>query len=171
MSNLLRARVAFQGAALCRVYSRHCFLRNLPANVSQKFQKKLEIVETWGNSPEYFTVSSEWWRKFAKSPTTSVIVPGRYEEKLEDSPNLKSFSNPGLGPLFQTTLFGSDCALHTVRRGGAWSSVLIQEHRARISSRLSPGSRSRVPDLAKSQSARHTTSRNGSASEIRLPPR
>src|SRR5436190_8034979 len=121
------ACVAFQGAALCRVYSRHCFLRNLPANVSQKFQKKLEIVETWGNSPEYFTLSSEWWRKFAKSPTTSVIVPGRYEEKLEDSPNLKSFSNPGLRPLFQTTLFGSDCALHTVRRGGARSSVLIQD--------------------------------------------
>src|SRR5436190_24194071 len=33
------ACVAFQGAALCRVYSRHCFLRNLPANVSQKLQK------------------------------------------------------------------------------------------------------------------------------------
>ena len=149
MSNLLRTRVAFQGAALCRVYSRHCFLRNLPAKVSQKFPRKLEIVETWGNSPEYFTLSSEWWRKFAKSPTTSVIVPGRYEEKLEDSPNLKSFSNPGLRPLFQTTLFGSDCALHTVRRGGAWSSELIQEHRTRISPRLSPGSRSRLPDSMK----------------------
>jgi hypothetical protein len=41
--------VAFQGAALCRVYSRHCLLRDLPANVSQKFPKKLEIVGTSDN--------------------------------------------------------------------------------------------------------------------------
>jgi hypothetical protein len=49
MSNLPRVCVAFQGAALCRVYSRHCFLRYLPANVSQKFPKKLEIVGTSDN--------------------------------------------------------------------------------------------------------------------------
>src|SRR6266478_6693816 len=39
------ACVAFQGAALCRVYSRHCSLRDLADKVSQKFPKKLEIVD------------------------------------------------------------------------------------------------------------------------------
>jgi hypothetical protein len=34
--------------------------------------------------------------------------------------------------LFQTMWFGSDCGLYTVRRGGAWGSVLIHKHRTRI---------------------------------------
>jgi hypothetical protein len=62
-----RGCVAFQGAALCRVYSLHCFLRDLPANVSQKFPKKLEIVGTSDNPPEYLTISSERQHKFAKA--------------------------------------------------------------------------------------------------------
>jgi len=62
MSNLLRARVAFQGAALCRVYSRHHSLRDLADKVSQKFPKKLEIVGLSDNSPKYLAMSCEWQR-------------------------------------------------------------------------------------------------------------
>jgi hypothetical protein len=56
---------SLQSAALCRVHSRHCFLRDLPANVSQKFPKNWKIVGTSHNSPEYLTISRERQRKFA----------------------------------------------------------------------------------------------------------
>lgn len=47
---LARVCVAFQGVAHCRRFiPLNCFLRDLPANVSQKFPKKLEIVGTSDN--------------------------------------------------------------------------------------------------------------------------
>ena len=47
---LARVCVAFQGVARCRRFiPLRCFLRDLPANVSQKFPKKLEIVGTSDN--------------------------------------------------------------------------------------------------------------------------
>jgi hypothetical protein len=61
-----RGCVALQGAALCWVYSRHCFLRDLPANVSQKFPKKLEVVGISDNPPEYLTISCERLKNFAQ---------------------------------------------------------------------------------------------------------